>query len=332
MLRPSIIAAIGSAAAIVAAVLTLSPDRDEAPEAPLLAETGSPPLPQQAEGGKALPMVDVVRIGAFGDAMIAGHAAAKAEVVVMDLGHEPAPREIGRVVADPRGEWIFVPDKPLGPGPWVIAPAVAGGESPPTGDVPFLALSVPSGDEPQKKDSGDEPQKKDHGADPQKGNGAVALAVGPQGLNRLLLPAEAAPLAVAVIDGDPEGRIFIGGRAEAQAVVHVYLDNRFVGRSSADDSGMWRVAARAPRDGIHSVRVDQVDGRGKVLRRAEQAFEEGAASPAPVTARAEGGGWRVVRRSAATGVVTTVVCQDGRAQKRGPDLIYPGQVFSVPGR
>ncbi|WP_137181387.1 LysM peptidoglycan-binding domain-containing protein [Roseomonas sp. AR75] len=54
------------------------------------------------------PRFDVVRIGARGGAVVAGRAAAGAEVVLMEEG-----REMGRARADSRGEWVILPPDPL---------------------------------------------------------------------------------------------------------------------------------------------------------------------------------------------------------------------------
>jgi hypothetical protein len=57
------------------------------------------------------PTFDVVRVGPLGDAVIAGRAEPGSTVVIME-GDTP----IGEVVADERGEWVFVPEAPLAPG------------------------------------------------------------------------------------------------------------------------------------------------------------------------------------------------------------------------
>jgi nucleoid-associated protein YgaU len=41
--------------------------------------------------------------------------------------------------------------------------------------------------------------------------------------------------------------------------------------------------------------------------------------------------WRVSRRMLGRGIAYTVIYEANRAQIRDPDLIYPGQVFDVPG-
>ncbi len=54
------------------------------------------------------PSFDVVRVNPKGDSVIAGRAAPNAEVTVTD-----GKREIGKVKADSRGEWVLVPSKSL---------------------------------------------------------------------------------------------------------------------------------------------------------------------------------------------------------------------------
>ena len=59
----------------------------------------------------AVPSFDVVRVSPEGNAVIAGRASPGAEVTVSDKG-----KPIGRTRADRRGEWVLIPDEPLGPG------------------------------------------------------------------------------------------------------------------------------------------------------------------------------------------------------------------------
>lgn len=132
MSRPVIIGFIG--AAIVAAAIALTffierePDRARVAQAPpaVVAATddaGTPaPAKQNPEspGLKApsiaglpiRPKFDVVRVNPTGDTVIAGRAAPNAEVTVTDQD-----REVGKVKADSRGEWVLVPEKSLTSGP-----------------------------------------------------------------------------------------------------------------------------------------------------------------------------------------------------------------------
>ena len=81
-----------------------------------VAETVDPDLPELAPTSAPAaivatpikPTVDVVRLEASGEAVIAGRAAPNSELIVLDNG-EP----IGTVQADAFGEWVFVPEVAL---------------------------------------------------------------------------------------------------------------------------------------------------------------------------------------------------------------------------
>jgi nucleoid-associated protein YgaU len=86
----------------------------ESPPAPPLAPlpvSATTPAPAAAGPRPEPPRFDVVRVGARGVAVVAGRAAARAEVVLLEDG-----REIGRSRADARGEWVILPPDPLRPG------------------------------------------------------------------------------------------------------------------------------------------------------------------------------------------------------------------------
>jgi hypothetical protein len=68
-------------------------------------QQSTPPLPVQ-------PTLDVVRTNESGDMVIAGRAMPKSEITVLDNG-----LVIGSVIADERGDWVFVPNGVLSPGP-----------------------------------------------------------------------------------------------------------------------------------------------------------------------------------------------------------------------
>jgi nucleoid-associated protein YgaU len=61
------------------------------------------------------PSFDIVRVDPEGNAVIAGRGAPNSEIAIID-GED----EIGRVVTDDRGEWVFVPPAKLSPGERVL--------------------------------------------------------------------------------------------------------------------------------------------------------------------------------------------------------------------
>ncbi len=110
------------------------------------------------------PKFDVVRVNPRGDTVIAGRAEPNVEVTVTDRN-----REIGKVKADSRGEWVLVPKKSLSAGAHELALAAKKSESSPEilskekviivvpkqgenitgqkGDSGSLALAVPRNDD-----------------------------------------------------------------------------------------------------------------------------------------------------------------------------------------
>jgi len=91
-------------------------------------------------------------------------------------------------------------------------------------------------------------------------------------------------------------------------------------------------ASVAPR--LHTLRVDQVGADAKVAARIESPFLRAALVelPADQAFIVQPGNnlWRIARRSYGEGLRYTVIYQANRSQIRNPDLIYPGQVFTIP--
>jgi nucleoid-associated protein YgaU len=121
---------------IVAAAIALTLYLERGPDESRVAETAAPAAtaktetrPEQAGGGSKTPAdaaatpalpapaitpqpvrpkFDVVRVSPTGNAVIAGRAEPRAEVTVSDQN-----KEVGKVTADARGEWVLVPEKAL---------------------------------------------------------------------------------------------------------------------------------------------------------------------------------------------------------------------------
>lgn len=319
MTRPLIIVGIGLLAILVAIGLHLS-QNDTAPgSAPQVAERPATPVPQMPPAPKAppvesraeavVPSFDLVRVNKEGGTVIAGRAEPKSEVVILDDG-----KEIGRVIADSRGEWVFVPDKPLGAGTRNLTLRATGPDrSVRESEGPVVVL-VP-----------DRPS-----------DGELALAVKSTRSGSVVLnaPGGEVDVAIGVVDHDRKGNVVLAGKAPPNSDLNLYVDDAFVGKLKADDVGQWRARLRDPVSGTpHRLRADQIDDKGKVLSRAEVDFvPEKPALPTDGKVVVERGNslWRIARETYGTGLDYTVIYEANRAQIRDPDLIYPGQVFIVP--
>ncbi|WP_417274922.1 LysM peptidoglycan-binding domain-containing protein [Celeribacter halophilus] len=79
-------------------------------------------------------------------------------------------------------------------------------------------------------------------------------------------------LRIDAISYDPEGRVFVSGRASPEAALLIYLDGVFVTKSVAGADGQWRQELPNISAGRYQLRVDQVDAGGEVLSRVESPF------------------------------------------------------------
>ncbi|MGB0912914.1 MAG: LysM peptidoglycan-binding domain-containing protein [Phaeobacter italicus] len=172
-------------------------------------------------------------------------------------------------------------------------------------------------------------------------------------------PANDAPatgVALDTISYDAEGDVILSGRGEADAVVRAYLDNKAVADLAVAGDGRWtgKLANVAP--GIYNLRLDALDASGKVLSRLETPFKREAPevlAPAPETPAAPDAApvadsttpvppvraitvqkgdtlWAISRERYGDGLLYVRVFDANRDAIRNPDLIYPGQVFTIP--
>ncbi|OAN50370.1 hypothetical protein A6A04_02105 [Paramagnetospirillum marisnigri] len=309
------IALIGLAVAAIALALSLMHEREDKSAANLPA-----PVPQAVPATGAMPAApaparepsfDVVRIGTDGNSVIAGRAVPGAVVTIVDGG-----TELGKVTADQRGEWVFVPSGALPPG---------------SRELRLIARN-PDG---TTTDSGDPVVL----VVPEQGKGpALAIQTSKKGASRLLQgPAGTSGLiSLDVVDHDDQGRLFVGGKAHAGAKIFLYLDNKLIGKADADGDGQWRVDSTKPAGhDRHLLRADLIGDKGKVLARVEVSWapgEELSAGSVGIVVAPGNSLWRIARRLYGRGVAYTVIFEANRDRIKDPDLIYPGQVFSVPNR
>lgn len=262
MSRAVLIAVLGFAAALAALGLTMS--LDSGPEA----EAERAPLPpvasEPARPLAVVPAFDVVRVGERGDVVVAGRAAAKAEVVLWDES-----REVGRVIADERGEWVLVPTEPLAVGQHALSLGGHAADGTVLRSVETVYLVVP-----------------DHA-----GQGATAVAARP-GAARLMLGGVAGGSALTLDVASRDGAaLLLAGRAPMGMHVRVFLDSQPLGTVRADDGGNWSLPVTQAAS-LGRVRVEGLDEHGRVQARAEAPL----VSPGNPSAPQGDGRWLVVRR------------------------------------
>ena len=292
------------------------------------------------------PSFDVVRVNPRGDTVIAGRAEPGATVVILDGG-----KEISKVIADSRGEWVFVPEAPLQAGKRQLSLEMRREGSDPVLSDSVVVLVVPErGKDVAGRDTKEESQALALMV-PRAGPGASIVMQKPggggQAMEKPLAPGPAAskttpsaggsfPLTVDSVDYDDHGNLHISGRARPGALVQLYLDNVFIGLTETDGDGAWTLSpGNKVVPGLYTLRADQVNERGMVLARVSLPFSRAE----PLTDMAPGtfvivqpgnSLWRLARRTYGSGFQYAVIFEANRDQIKDPDLIYPGQVFTMP--
>ncbi len=326
MKTPAILSVAGGIVVIAAGVIWFAfHDATQPPPGPPVAL--SPPVasapvpaltPPPPTKPPTAPSFDVVRVNPDGRAVIAGRAAPGSRVTVLD-GDQP----IGSVDADPRGEWVLLPDKPLVSGTRQLTlQSVGPNGQQNTGDQ-SVVLNVPAA-----KDGG--PSGALAVIVPRDGGGSVVLQT-PQSSAGL---ARAGDLILGSVDYDEHGDMRINGKAPPGATVQAYLNNKLAGRTQAGADGSWRIVpGETVPPGPYNLRVDRVQPDGKVVSRLEVPFvrtDQGELLTQKVAIVPGNSLWRIAQRIYGEGTRYTVIYEANRQQIKDPDLIYPGQVFVLP--
>ncbi|MDP1749431.1 MAG: LysM peptidoglycan-binding domain-containing protein [Reyranella sp.] len=293
-----------------------------APAAP-----ATPPAPPQASlmpsEAVTMPSFDVARIGPDGRAVVAGRAAPGAKVLLLDGG-----KEIASAVADARGEWVIIAQEPpLAPGQHELRVIQhVEGRAPVTSEQVVIAVV---------------PQPPAAGAPGSKEETLVMIAP-PKGATTLVQPPSSAgvpksgDLVISTVDYDERGHTTITGQATPGTAVRVYVDDKIVAEGTAGPDGRWRLEPSGPIDlGKHKLRVDRLTKDGKPVARLELPFERVALPAVASGSRrlyvVRGDNlWNIARAHYGFGWHHTKIFNANKDQIRDPDLIYPGQVFSLP--
>jgi nucleoid-associated protein YgaU len=278
-------------------------------------QAAAPPLATPpANAGPTVPSFDIVKVDPGGHAVIAGRAAPGAKVTVLD-GDKP----LGQVTADERGEWVLVPTDPMSPGERQLT---------------LEATDPRTGAKTKSTDT-------------------VALAVAPTqgtGTVAVLLPGNASEPAQALQTPNPRGgslsldtaeygaggKLMLSGHAPPGATLRLYADNQLVATVTAGATGRWSAAAPHPQaPGKVELRVDQLNADGSVAQRVVEPFEPQTATNANIpkgkyTVQTGNSLWTIARQTYGNGTQYTVIFGANKEHIRDPNLIYPGQVITLP--
>ncbi len=250
----------------------------------------------------APPEFDVVRVDPSGNTVIAGRAAPGAVVTI-----KGGDSVLGAVAADGDGAFAFVPNTPLPagalqlslsealPGGQVIAgPATASVDVPASPNTaPLAVVSGPTGSK-------------------------VVSGQGPQ----------AGTLGIGAVDYDANGHAIFSGTAPAGQQVTLSLDGAGLGSAVAGPDGRWQLSAQVPKtDGTLSV----ASGNAAPVTApfALETLPDAVANGHIVIAPGQNL-WLIARHVYGHGNMYTLIYNANAGQIHDPNLIFPGQAFSLP--
>jgi LysM domain len=292
-----------------------------APSPPVDAATSQTAAPPSVRPPTVvMPSFDIALIGPDGRGVIAGRAQPEAKIILLD-----GDKELAQDQADANGEWIIIAqDPPLSAGKHELRVIQhVDGRAPVTSDQVVVAIV------PDQKQSG--PEEK------------TLIWISPSaGAAKLMQPPSAAgvpksgDLVMSTLDYDEGGHITVTGKASPGAVVRAYINDTMVAEGQAAADGSWRlVLAKPVEPGKYRLRLDRLAKDGKPVARLELPFERIPVPPATgnserlVVVRGDSL-WNIARAHYGTGFQHTLIYGANKEQIRDPDLIYPGQVFSLP--
>ncbi len=151
-------------------------------------------------------------------------------------------------------------------------------------------------------------------------------------------------VSIDAISYDTEGEVALTGRSTGASSVRVYLDNQPLLDVPIGDGGGWSADLPDIDTGTYTLRVDELDSEGAVVSRAETPFRREAveairalddglterSAVALVTVQPGNTLWGIARERYGEGPLYVRVFEANTDRIRDPDLIYPGQIFTVP--
>lgn len=311
---------------------TVAPESQAAPQAAPSAASSAPPAqaaPAVPPEAVTVPTFDIARIAPDGRAVIAGRASPGAKIVLLDGGKEVAHSE-----ADARGEWVVIAqDPPLGSGQHELRVVQhIEGRAPVTSEQVVVAVVPEKPAVPATSPGAGQPRDETLVMIAPPGGGPAKLVQAPSAAG---VP-RSGDLAMSTLDYDDAGHVTVTGQATPGVVVRVYINDKMVAEGAAGRDGRWKLQPPDPiGPGNHTLRLDRLASDGKPMARLELPFERVVVPPGTKDTRrlvvVRGDNlWNIARAHYGAGFHHTVIYGANKEQIINPDLIYPGQVFSLP--
>ncbi|NOR63509.1 MAG: hypothetical protein GQ535_13570 [Rhodobacteraceae bacterium] len=289
---------------------------------PLLGES-SPPLslaqvlpPGEAPAPNQIsPSFDLVRVAPDGSALIAGRAAPGAIVQVFS-GTIP----VAEATATARGEFVVFLNAPSATTLDLQIPAAPEGAALVVSQEDIVIL-------PAAPDAAD--------ASP------IVVHRTPDAVHILQPAAPAVPLNVSLdlVSYADSGAVQLAGRGQPGNVARIYADGKLAGEAPIAEGGTWALEISDIAEGRYVLRVDEIAPSGEVLSRTESPFQrqfpeaqmpESFSQGAKIIVQPGNTLWLMATEAYGEGDAFSQIYTANKDAIRDPNLIYPGQIFSIP--
>ncbi len=297
---PTAIAALGLLA--VVGLVLLGGKKQFAPTAPATIPAASTQSLNNA------PRFDTVRVDAGGNAVIAGRGTPGATMTIEANG-----KPIGTTIVGQDGSFAFVTTKPLTPGSANLTLSEKTDAGATATSHRSVAINVPQS--------------------PNEGALAV-LSGGANGSSKLLSGQGPQPgtLGLSSVDYNA-GHAVIAGTAKPGAQISLYLGSRYLGSALTGTNGRWTL--RVPRlpNTPGTFTLESIKPDGTIIQSMKTAYaptQIASVKPGQVVIKRGQNLWEIARAQYGAGAKYTLIYKANEASISNPNLIYPGQKFSLP--
>ena len=128
----------------------------------------------------------------------------------------------------------------------------------------------------------------------------------------------------------------LAGRARLDNTIRIYLNNKLESEVKVNESGAWKTTLSDIQAGVYTLRLDELNDNGIVEGRLELPFKKEdealiqAMGEGSITVQPGNSLWRIARKYYGKGIQYVEIFERNSHLIKDPDLIYPGQVFSLP--
>ena len=128
----------------------------------------------------------------------------------------------------------------------------------------------------------------------------------------------------------------LAGRARLDHSIRIYLNNKLESEVKVNESGAWKTTLSDIQSGVYTLRLDELNENGIVEGRLELPFKREdealiqAMGEGSITVQPGNSLWRIARKYYGKGIEYVEIFERNSHLIKDPDLIYPGQVFSLP--